>query len=90
MSNVIRVNLRKILSNENLLDTTRNVKLIRTVTSRTTRAGQDLPLKPKPWPYQTKGYTILNYFFDRTTARLDENSKVFNIEKVEQLEQSRI
>lgn len=80
MSNLVRVSLRKILlNNENLLDATRNVKLVRTITSRTTRAGQDLPSKPKPWPYQTKSYTFLNYFFDKTTARLDENSKVYDM-----------
>ena len=33
------------------------------------------PPKPKPYPYQTKKYNFWNYM-DKTSDRLDENSKV--------------
>ncbi|XP_018577620.1 NADH dehydrogenase [ubiquinone] 1 alpha subcomplex subunit 10, mitochondrial [Anoplophora glabripennis] len=81
MSSLIRVNLRRILfNNDNLLDATRNIKLSRSITSRSTRSVTDSPHKPKPWPYQNKSYTLLNYFFDKTTARLDENSKIIVVD----------
>lgn len=32
--------------------------------------------KPAPYPYRTKEYTLWNAFFDKTTKRFDENSKV--------------
>lgn len=32
--------------------------------------------KPKPWDYENKNFGVINYFFDKTSARFDENSKV--------------
>lgn len=47
----------------------------RTITSRL----DELPPKPKPWPYNEKPYKNRHYFFDKTTTRFDENTKVSNV-----------
>ncbi|XP_060531424.1 NADH dehydrogenase [ubiquinone] 1 alpha subcomplex subunit 10, mitochondrial-like [Cylas formicarius] len=49
---------------------------VRTITSKL----DQLPPKPKPWPYNEKKFTMLNFFFDKTSARLDENSKLVVVE----------
>ncbi|KRT81217.1 hypothetical protein AMK59_4978, partial [Oryctes borbonicus] len=36
--------------------------------------------KPAPWPYKTKRYTMLHRIYDRTTARIDDNSKLIVVE----------
>ncbi|XP_055382561.1 NADH dehydrogenase [ubiquinone] 1 alpha subcomplex subunit 10, mitochondrial [Condylostylus longicornis] len=36
--------------------------------------------KPKPWPYKEKGYGLLQAMFDKTSKRLDENSKIICVE----------
>ena len=34
----------------------------------------------KPWPYETKKYNFINEWFDKTKARLNENSKVIVVD----------
>ncbi|KAJ8929509.1 hypothetical protein NQ314_017802 [Rhamnusium bicolor] len=81
MACLVRVSLTRLACNNGkLLNASNNVKVLRTISSRITRADEDLPAKPKPWPYQTKSFTLLNYFFDKTTARFDENSKIIVVE----------
>lgn len=36
--------------------------------------------KPAPYPYNHKRYTLFHSFFDRTTKRFDENTKVIVVE----------
>ena len=36
--------------------------------------------KPKPWPYESKKFTVFHQFIDSTGDRLDENSKVIVVD----------
>ncbi len=45
------------------------------ISSKTLRGSQKL-VKSKPYDYQNKSYNVLNAIFDKTTHRMDENSKV--------------
>ncbi|XP_023016004.2 NADH dehydrogenase (ubiquinone) subunit ND-42 [Leptinotarsa decemlineata] len=82
MSSLVRISLKRFLCNNNtkLFNEGKNLTLVRTITSRTTRSAQDRPPKPKPWPYQEKGYTLFHYLYDKTTPRLDENSKIIVVD----------
>lgn len=72
MASIIRIGISRLINNNGRNCAKTSIRLI---------SGKNLrclekSTKPKPWPYHNKGYTILNYFFDKTTARFDENSKV--------------
>jgi hypothetical protein len=45
------------------------------ISGKIIRATQNIQ-KPKPYPYKEKGYSFTNAVFDKTTKRLDDNSKV--------------
>lgn len=45
------------------------------ISGKTLRGTQKL-VKTKPYDYKNKGYTVFNAIFDKTTHRMDENSKV--------------
>lgn len=45
------------------------------ISGRTLRGSQKL-VKPKPYDYKDKHYGFFQALFDKTTKRLDENSKV--------------
>lgn len=45
------------------------------ISGKTLRGSQKL-VKAKPYDYKNKGYNVLNAIFDKTTYRMDENSKV--------------
>ncbi|XP_037935618.1 NADH dehydrogenase [ubiquinone] 1 alpha subcomplex subunit 10, mitochondrial [Teleopsis dalmanni] len=49
------------------------------ISGRTMRGGPRIP-KCKPYPYKEKDYTVWNHFFDKTSKRLDENSKIILVE----------
>ncbi|ALC47400.1 ND42 [Drosophila busckii] len=49
------------------------------ISGRTMRGGPRVP-KAAPYPYKTKNYTVFNSFFDKTSKRFDENSKVICVE----------
>ncbi|XP_030751241.1 NADH dehydrogenase [ubiquinone] 1 alpha subcomplex subunit 10, mitochondrial isoform X2 [Sitophilus oryzae] len=53
-----------------------NIQSTRTITSKL----DDLPVKPKPWAYNEKHFTLLNYPFDKTSSRFDENTKLIVVE----------
>lgn len=38
--------------------------------------------RPPPYDYQNKGYNLINSWFDKTSKRLDDNSKVFFFKNV--------
>jgi NADH dehydrogenase (ubiquinone) 1 alpha subcomplex subunit 10 len=47
------------------------------ISGKTLRGSAPRPAKPAPYPYTEKGYGFLNAVMDKTTKRMDENSKVF-------------
>ncbi|XP_037916883.1 NADH dehydrogenase [ubiquinone] 1 alpha subcomplex subunit 10, mitochondrial [Hermetia illucens] len=49
------------------------------ISSKSVRAGASAK-KPKPYPYREKGYGLLQAMLDKTTKRLDENSKLIVVE----------
>ncbi|KAI4463067.1 zinc finger and scan domain-containing [Holotrichia oblita] len=51
----------------------------RNISGKTMRVKVPAP-KPAPWPYKTKRYTMLHRILDKTSARLDENSKLLVVE----------
>lgn len=54
-----------------------NISFVRNISSKTLRAKNPPQVqKPAPWPYTEKTFSVLNHFFDKTTARFDENTKV--------------
>ncbi|CAH1958876.1 unnamed protein product [Acanthoscelides obtectus] len=63
-----------------ILSVNSNVGFVRSITSKTTRAAEKRPPKPAPWNYHEKSYTLLNYLFDKTSARFDDNSMVLVVE----------
>uniref|UniRef100_J3JVZ9 NADH dehydrogenase [ubiquinone] 1 alpha subcomplex subunit 10, mitochondrial n=1 Tax=Dendroctonus ponderosae TaxID=77166 RepID=J3JVZ9_DENPD len=77
MTSLIRIGVSKasLIAPRSLLVKI-NYQSTRTITSRL----DELPPKPKPWPYNEKPYTNLQYFFDKTTPRFDENTKLIIVE----------
>jgi len=49
------------------------------ISGKTMRGGPRVP-KAAPYPYKTKKYSVINAFFDKTSKRFDENSKVICVE----------
>lgn len=45
------------------------------ISGKTLRGTQKL-IKSKPYDYKNKSYNVINAIFDKTTYRMDENSKV--------------
>ncbi|XP_072391743.1 NADH dehydrogenase [ubiquinone] 1 alpha subcomplex subunit 10, mitochondrial [Diabrotica undecimpunctata] len=82
MSTFVRVGFSRVNQGLcNVLNKTQNVTLIRAISSKTTRSGEEQRSpKPAPWPYQEKGFNLFHYLYDKTTARLDENSKIIVVE----------
>ncbi|EFA02878.1 NADH dehydrogenase [ubiquinone] 1 alpha subcomplex subunit 10, mitochondrial [Tribolium castaneum] len=77
MANLVRIGVR--LANKSLFAKT-EVTSVRFISGKLLRGQDDRPPKPAPWNYKEKSYTILNYWTDRTTSRLDENSKIVVVE----------
>ncbi|KAJ3646431.1 hypothetical protein Zmor_024019 [Zophobas morio] len=84
MASLVRIGVSRLVnanSSKNLLFTKTEFNLVRTISSKLIRSKDtDRPPKPQPWNYNDKSYTILNYWTDRTTSRLDENSKIIVVE----------
>jgi len=72
---LINSNTSKLLSNTNDL-----IIPCRGIAGKSLRSRINPPPKPKPWPYKEKQYTMLNYLYDKTTPRFDENSKIIVVE----------
>lgn len=49
---------------------------VRTIVSKATIPEHLKPAKPKPWPYNDKGYNWFTHLYDKTSSRFDENSVV--------------
>lgn len=80
MATIFRVGVCKFINNSGwnkLLSNTKDGKIARRgIAGRELRCTLPQVSKPSPWPYTKKKYTLLNYLFDKTTARFDQNSKV--------------
>ncbi|KAM7356306.1 NADH dehydrogenase [ubiquinone] 1 alpha subcomplex subunit 10, mitochondrial-like [Cochliomyia hominivorax] len=51
----------------------------RFISSKTKRCGHSI-ISPKPFPYKEKEYGVIQSIFDKTTKRLNENSKIICVE----------
>ncbi|XP_067635437.1 NADH dehydrogenase [ubiquinone] 1 alpha subcomplex subunit 10, mitochondrial [Eurosta solidaginis] len=51
----------------------------RSIMGKTMRGGPR-PIKVPPYPYKEKNYNVFNSFFDKTSPRMDENSKIICVE----------
>lgn len=80
MAAVFRLGIFRIVNNNaanKLLSNTYDLKVpVRGIIGKALRCVEPSAPKPAPWPYKTKRYTLLNYVYDKTTARFDQNSKV--------------
>lgn len=84
MAGVIRVGIIRILGRQSSLLNTQNslpaaLSQKCNISGKTMR-GSNRPPKPKPWPYETKKYGVIQALFDKTTKRLDDNSKIICVE----------
>ncbi|CAH0561410.1 unnamed protein product [Brassicogethes aeneus] len=82
MASLFRVGVCRFVGkngNNLLLKNDNPTHLLRTITSKTMMKG-DRPKKPEPYPYNTKKYGFLKSLIDRTTPRMDENSKLLVVE----------
>ncbi|KAF2886661.1 hypothetical protein ILUMI_19513 [Ignelater luminosus] len=84
MAAVFRLGIFRIVNNNaanKLLSNTSDLKVpIRGIAGKALRCVESSPPKPAPWPYKTKRYTLLNYVYDKTTPRFDQNSKIIVVE----------
>ncbi|KAF5296952.1 hypothetical protein FQR65_LT10104 [Abscondita terminalis] len=84
MAAVFRVGIIKTLSkNSPILLSNSSAELVlpaRTISGQALRCALPPVKKPKPWPYKTKRYNFFRSLFDKTTKRLDENSKIIVVE----------
>lgn len=82
MAGVFRVGIRFIGKQQSFLNSQNMIPLVSqkcNISGKSLRTGARLD-KPKPWPYQTKKYGLLQAMYDKTTKRLDENSKLICVE----------
>ncbi|VEN34146.1 unnamed protein product [Callosobruchus maculatus] len=77
MASLVRISFGRLAGQKAVCN---NVGLVRSITSKTTRAVENRPPKPAPYNYNEKSYTLLNYFFDKTSARFDDNSQILVVE----------
>lgn len=80
MASVLRFGGRHLvkLTEQNLLNIRKyqpTLQQVCFISGKTLRGSQKL-VKAKPYDYKNKGYNVLNAIFDKTTHRMDENSKV--------------
>lgn len=75
MACLVRTSLTKVPCTKALVGII-SVQPARTITSKL----DELPPKPKPWNYNERSFNYFHYLYDKTTARLDENSKVIVVE----------
>ncbi|KAK4887570.1 hypothetical protein RN001_003841 [Aquatica leii] len=84
MAGVFRVGVIRILGNQNssklLSNRTDFVLPARAISGRSLREATTPVKKPSPWPYKTKRYNFFNSLYDKTTKRLDDNSKIIVVE----------
>ncbi|KAF5274863.1 hypothetical protein FQA39_LY07045 [Lamprigera yunnana] len=76
---VVRVlcsqNTNKLLSNRNDL-----ILPVRGIYGKALKNALPPIWKPNPWPYKTKRYNLFHYLYDKTSKRIDENSKIIVVE----------
>lgn len=84
MASVLRFGGRHLvkLTEQNLLNIRKyqpTLQQVCFISGKTLRGSQKL-VKAKPYDYKNKGYNVLNAIFDKTTHRMDENSKIILVE----------
>jgi len=84
MASVLRFGGRRLvkITEQNLLNIRKCQPTLQQacfISGRTLRGSQKL-VKAKPYDYKNKGYNVLNAIFDKTTYRMDENSKIILVE----------
>lgn len=86
MSGVFKVGVLRLLNRGTVaakslceVQKTSNVQQACRISGRSIRCKQNLS-KPKPYPYTEKPYGFIQACLDKTTPRLDENSKVILVE----------
>lgn len=83
MSSIVRLVFTGVVQSSakpNLLGNSKNLQLtaVRCIQSKATRLRHPTS-KPKPFDYENKYFNIFTSAYDKTTKRLDENSKVITI-----------
>ncbi|CAG9766668.1 unnamed protein product [Ceutorhynchus assimilis] len=78
MASIMRISFSKIPAANSCKTvlTKINIQAVRTITSKL----DELPPKPKPFDYKNKIFNITRYWFDKTSARFDENTKLIVVE----------
>lgn len=80
MTAVLRVGLVRLCSrNASVLPAAVNSQQQRYISGKTMRGGPRI-VPHKPYPYKEKEYTLLSSFFDKTSKRMNENSKIICVE----------
>ncbi|XP_018329930.1 NADH dehydrogenase [ubiquinone] 1 alpha subcomplex subunit 10, mitochondrial [Agrilus planipennis] len=83
MAGVLRITFSKFLNSKNvqsfMLPNSVNELIIRGIISKAAKIPAKAK-KPAPWPYEHKKFTLFHYFFDKTSSRIDENSKIIVVE----------
>lgn len=74
MASLIRVGFARIVNNAVPNPCVTYIG-VRNISGKTMRVKAP-KAKPAPWPYKTKKYRYIDTLYDKTTHRLDENSKV--------------
>nr|CAH7712942.1 unnamed protein product [Callosobruchus chinensis] len=81
MASLVRISFGRLAGKSGtVLAVSNNASLVRSITSKATREVENRPPKPAPYNYNEKSYTLLNYFFDKTSARFDDNSQILVVE----------
>lgn len=80
MAGVVRCAARLTIINSNVLlkQTSKSLPCIMQTANISSKAWRDLNniKRPPPYDYKNKDYTLTKSWFDKTSHRIDENSKV--------------
>lgn len=84
MASIVRISFTKLLHNGhnvNLLSAKNrlNTSVVRCIQSKVIRDRHPVQ-KPKPYAYEDKNFNLLTSFFDKTSHRMDDNSKIIVVE----------
>lgn len=81
MAGVFRIGVGRALAitgNKSLAHTklVSEIQIVRCISGRALKVEDPDVRKPAPWPYKEKHYNMFHRFFDKTTDRFNENTKV--------------
>lgn len=75
MASLVRIGFGRFLGNGPCTKVLLTNQAVRCIQSKAVRQRNPQPL-PKPFNYEDKNFTLLTYFYDKTSQRMDANSKV--------------